>query len=232
MTRPRACGRSCGRPTRTRTGTPSGTRSRPGTGIRGQPNWPGRPEALAQPPRFAAALGQHSFKTLDRILVSPWGPRPVGAVVSAAGYAVVLDRRTIQQEQSRAALIAALQSRPGDLSLLMSLGGYYRGSKDLREKAQQVRWYQAAVAANPRSVSAHMRLAYALGTVWDWDNAIVHYEEAIRHSPRNSGVLVSAYISLGATHVAKHDPDRAIIALEEALPARPETTRRAPRPRD
>src|SRR5262249_12904068 len=91
----------------------------------------GQPGALAQPPRFAAAFG--------------------------ALPAVPTSRQ-------RAVLEAALRSRPGDLTLLMELGEATgprredptppteRGTPhplNQREVAEEVRWYQAAVAAHP-----------------------------------------------------------------------------------
>ncbi len=87
----------------------------------------GRPVALTQPPRFAAALGQMP---------------------------------SLPAERRRAVLLAAQQSRPSDLTLLMGLGGSYRRKQRLA--AEEVRWYQAAVVAHPKNPTTHNNLGLAL----------------------------------------------------------------------
>lgn len=140
----------------------------------------GRPEALAQPPGFAAALGQH---------------------------------RAVPTERRRAVLGAALRPRPGDLSLLMTLGLSY---SDTRRggSGEAVRWFQAAVAAHPRSSSAHNSLGVALSDKGDPDGAIASYREAIRLDTRNAG----AHNNLGAVlHDDKRDYDGAAACFREAI---------------
>ncbi|HET6573566.1 MAG TPA: tetratricopeptide repeat protein [Fimbriiglobus sp.] len=113
----------------------------------------GRPDALVQPPEFAAALGQHPAVTGER---------------------------------ERVILGAALRSRPGDLSLLMTLG-YSYPLKNLRDGAdERVRWFQAAVAAHPRNLVAYNNLGNALLAKGDFDGAIASYREAVRLDPMNA----------------------------------------------
>jgi tetratricopeptide (TPR) repeat protein len=138
----------------------------------------GRPEALAQPPGFAAAVG--------RI-------------------------RGVPVERKRAVLEAALRPRPGDLALLMELGGTY--PVDRREGAdERVRWLQAAVATHPRNVAAYNNLGNALRDKGDLDGAITAFREAIRLDPSNAVV----HNNLAAALYRKKDLDGAIGYFREA----------------
>jgi tetratricopeptide (TPR) repeat protein len=124
----------------------------------------GRPEALAQPPSFAAAFGQH---------------------------------RAVPVQRRREALEIALRARPGNLPLLLTLGGTY----PINQRAgadERLRWYQAAVAADPRSISAHNGLGVALINKGDTDGAIAEYKEAIRLDPTFSNGHNNLGIALGA----------------------------------
>jgi Flp pilus assembly protein TadD len=139
----------------------------------------GRREALAQPARFAAALGQN---------------------------------RAVAAERRRVALEAALRPRPGDLALLMALGQTYPVPR--REgSAERARWYQAAVAAHPRSVAAHNNLGSALRAKGDLDGAIACFKEAIRLNPKHA----PAHNNLGIALGAKGDRAGAIACFKEAV---------------
>jgi tetratricopeptide (TPR) repeat protein len=148
----------------------------------------GRPDALAQPPGFAAALGQNSA-------------------------AVPADR-------SRAVLGAALRSRPGDLALLMTLGNSYLINR--REGAdERLRWFQAAVAAHPRSAAAHTNLGAALRDKGDLDGALASLREAVQLDP----TLAIAHNILGIALRGKGELDGAIARYREAVRLDPKCTR-------
>jgi tetratricopeptide (TPR) repeat protein len=138
----------------------------------------GRPDALGQPPRFAAVLGQH----------------PV-----------------VPTERRRQVLQAALHSRPGDLSLLMALGESYPFGR--REGADdRARWFQAATAAHPRSVAAHINLADALTHKGDVDGAVASCREVIRLDP----TFGPGHNNLGLALREKGELDEAVACFREA----------------
>ena len=67
----------------------------------------------------------------------------------------------------------------------MALGGSYT----VNERAwadERIRWYQAAVAAHPRSISAHHGLGFALSDKGNFDGAIAEYRAAIQLDPSNA----------------------------------------------
>ena len=138
----------------------------------------GRPEALAQPPRFAAVLGQ---------------------------------QRAIPVERRRGVLEAALRSRPGDLALLMALGESYPFNR--REGAdERVRWFQAAVAAHPRNVTAHINLGDALNRKGDLNGAAATCREVIRLDPK----FAPGHNNLGLVLRARGDLNGALACFQEA----------------
>jgi tetratricopeptide (TPR) repeat protein/tRNA A-37 threonylcarbamoyl transferase component Bud32 len=145
---------------------------------KGQADLAGAPEALQQPPRFAAALGQNV---------------------------------AVPKERRRLVLEAALRSRPGNLSLLTSLGTSY--ALNQREGAdERLRWYQAAVAAHPLSVMGNNLLGVALLDSGDVPGAISAFQETLRLDPN----YATAHNNLAAALLARGDLDGAIGACQEA----------------
>ena len=67
----------------------------------------------------------------------------------------------IPVERRRQLLQAAVSRRPGDLGLLMTLGNTYPINQQDGAN-ERLRWFQAAVAAAPANVVAHMSLGVAL----------------------------------------------------------------------
>jgi Tfp pilus assembly protein PilF len=179
-----------------------------------------RPEALEQPPWFAATLGQLEWPRADR---------------------------------KRAVLESALRTHPGDLHLLMALGGSWR-SIDPEGASERVRWYQAAVSTHPDNLAARINLGLALELCGDLDAAIAHCREVIRLDSKfalahnNLGWLLQktgdtagataayrdaiqadprlslAHGNLGAVLMNKRDFDRAVVALRQAVQLNPNDT--------
>jgi tetratricopeptide (TPR) repeat protein len=140
----------------------------------------GQTEALAQPPGFAAFLG---------------------------------DRGVIDDPERRRALLrTALQRRPGDLGLLMGLGGSYP-LNHWEGAEERVRWFQAAVTAAPANPATYNSLGHALHDKGDLDGAIAAYQEAIRLDPKYPW----GHNNLGWTLHNKGDLDGAIAAYQEAI---------------
>ena len=74
-------------------------------------------------------------------------------------------------ERRRQLLQAALSRRSGDLGLLITLGDTYpiQQGDGVNER---LRWFQAAVAAAPANVVAHIKLGIALWDKGQLDEAI------------------------------------------------------------
>jgi len=151
-----------------------------------------KPEALEQPPWFAAVLGRLDWVNAAH---QPWIPA---------------NRR-------RAVLESALRTRPGDLHLLMALGGSWR-STEPEGAVQRVRWYTAAVAAHPDNMPARINLGLALQLSGDWDGALACFREIIRLD----STVALAHNNVGwILRTKKGDTDGAIAAYEAAIRADP-----------
>jgi Flp pilus assembly protein TadD len=137
-----------------------------------------RPEAVAQPPRFAAILGQ-----LDEV----------------------------PAERRRVVLRSALRARPGDLMLLIALGGSYPNRPEWAGERQ--RWLQAAVAAHPQSAAAHNDLGTTLASRGDLDGAMLEFREAIRLNSTHAG----AGTNLGLALLSKGDQKGAGAEFEKVI---------------
>jgi tetratricopeptide (TPR) repeat protein/serine/threonine protein kinase len=145
----------------------------------------GRPETLAQPARFAVVLGMI--------------------------FALPADRR-------RAAMENALQDRPGDFALLMSLGNQGAGASLARVPTPEVvserlRWHQAALAVNPRSVAALHMLGASMMRRGEVDRAIAYNKRAVDIDP----TLGRAFDNMGKAYLWRGDLQSAIACHREAV---------------
>jgi tetratricopeptide (TPR) repeat protein len=151
----------------------------------------GRPEALGQPPGFAAFLGGHY--------------------------------EAIPVERRRELLREALRQWPGDPGLLITMGYAYwprwgvpdaTTEEQLRQyRKERVRWFQSAVAVQPRSVLAHYWLAKSLATWGDKDEAVTQLKETIRLDPK----CHYAWRDLGFVLQQKKDGDGMVAAWRELV---------------
>jgi serine/threonine protein kinase/Tfp pilus assembly protein PilF len=140
-----------------------------------------QPEALAQPPWFAATLGRLDVLPADR-------------------------RRVV--------LESALRTKPGDLHLLMALGGSYRSTQP-EGAGERVRWYQAAVAVHPENLAARTNLGLALMYQGNLDAAIACFREIIRLDPK----FALAHNNVGWILQLQGKTDEAIAAYRDAIRA-------------
>ncbi len=117
----------------------------------------------------------------------------------------------IPVERRRQLLQAAVTRRPGALGLLMQLGISYEFGKETAD--EQVRWFQAAVAAAPASAAAHINLGIALAGKGQVDEAIACYRKAIALDPK----LANAHTNLGNALKDKGQVDEAIACYKKAI---------------
>src|SRR5262249_20616710 len=87
----------------------------------------------------------------------------------------------IPVERRRQLLQAAVSQRPGNLSLLMTLGHTYSTTQKAADERRW--WFQAAVAAAPTSPAAHNSLGLALRDKRRLDEAIACIQKAIDLDP-------------------------------------------------
>jgi tetratricopeptide (TPR) repeat protein len=134
------------------------------------------------------------------------------ALEQPAGFAAFLgESEAVAVGRRRQLLRAALAHRPGDLHLLMTLGG-------VADRAdERVRWYQAAVAAAPGNVAARVSLGNALQGKGQVDEAIACYQKALEIDPK----YVFAPYNLGRLLWNKGDLDGAERALRETVRREP-----------
>jgi tetratricopeptide (TPR) repeat protein len=173
----------------------------------------GRPEALAQPARFAAAFGQVSVVPADRkqaVLESALRTRPgdLGLLMSL-GRSYPFDRPEGAGERLRW-FQAAVATRPRNAAAWNSLGIalLHQGKADGAFAA-----FQDAARFDPKGVIPQYNLANALQVKGDLDRAAEAYRKAIRID----GAYADAHRRLGSVLRDRGDPDGAVEALRRVI---------------
>jgi Flp pilus assembly protein TadD len=175
-----------------------------------------KPEALDQPPGFAAVLGMLSWvlPPVERRqgIEKPAPGEPTQAVQMP--IAVEQDREFQRREQRRREILkVALTRRPNDLGLLMTLGGSGRPFSQALKPPEAVRWFQAAVAAHPQNAAAHHHLAHTLWQERDLAGAEAEYRAAIHLNPKDA----QTHLNLGRVLREQEKLDGAVKAFREAV---------------
>jgi tetratricopeptide (TPR) repeat protein len=136
------------------------------------------------------------------------------ALEQPPGFAAFLgESQALEVQRRRQLLRAAVSRRPGNLGLLMTLGGTYPSQQ--KEWADEgLRWYQAALAAAPAQTSALNNLGCILGNVKeDYDGAIACFHKAIALDPKDAGL----HGNLGTALAYKGEVDEAIACFQKAI---------------
>jgi serine/threonine protein kinase/Tfp pilus assembly protein PilF len=141
------------------------------------------------------------------------------ALAQPARYAAVLGLfDAAHSARGRAVLESALRARPGDLGLLMTLGQSYPVKRHDREGVRErVRWFQAAVAAHPRSAAAHNNLGGALRDKGDQDGAIAAFRKAVQLAPQDPHGHYNLGNALMVDQGNKASADEAVVCLQTAV---------------
>lgn len=117
----------------------------------------------------------------------------------------------IPVQRWRQLLQAAVRQRPGDVSVLITLGQTYLINQKMADEGRW--WLQAAVAAAPANATAHNNLGSALLEKGLVDDAIACYRKAIaldsKHAP--------AHYNLGMALAGKGQMDDAISSYHTAI---------------
>jgi tetratricopeptide (TPR) repeat protein len=139
------------------------------------------------------------------------------ALEQPAGFIAFLGENfAIPVERRQHLLAAALRSRPGDLSLLMTLAGTYGVQTEVGAN-ERLRWYQGAVAAAPGNAAAHNGLGRALIDKKDLAGAEATFRKVIELDPKN----VSAHTLLGVALGEKGQLDEAIACFKKCTELAP-----------
>jgi tetratricopeptide (TPR) repeat protein len=125
--------------------------------------------------------------------------------------AVFGENRAIGVERRRL-LEAAAARRPGAVGLLMTLGNTYPWNRK-EGSEERVRWFQAAVAADPSKAAAHNSLGAAL---WDRQD-LAGAEAAFREALRLDSQYAPARNGLGNVLLDRKDLAGAEAAFREAI---------------
>lgn len=138
-----------------------------------------QPEALEQPPGFAAVLGEC---------------------------------KAIDANRGQKILEMAINRHPEDLGLLMTRGHI---ASDLQNGSvtDQLRWFQAAAAAAPKSPAAHINMGNALALNNQFESAIGCYNKAIELGP----LIAGSHLSLGLALYDHGQVNEAIASYQRAL---------------
>ncbi len=176
-----------------------------------------RPEALEQPPWFAAVLGRlNEVRALRRreVLKSALRAR-TGELTLLMALAQTYPAPGPEGAGERVRWYqAALAAHPGHLAALNGLGLALRTRGDLDDAVVA---YREAIRLNPKYAHAHHNLGVALRAKGDLDGAVAAYREAIRLNPEDA----HAHRSLGLALTDKGDRDGALAAFKEAVRADP-----------
>ena len=172
-----------------------------------------RPDALAQPGRFAAVLGWHAAVPVERrraVLQAALRARPgdLRLLVSmASSYA---GRRRDAAERVRW-LQAAVGAHPESPMAHNNLGTVL---DDLKDIDGAIAAYQEAIRLDPQNASvAHANLGASLKNKGNPDAAIVEYQKALQLDSKNTGALVN----WGRALEVKKDWKGAIAKYREAI---------------
>lgn len=126
------------------------------------------------------------------------------ALTQPIHFSIAIGALPVLHDNRRKALESAWGRKPGDLQLLLMLGGQSSASgtnrndpeKLARNAAVQLRWYQAAVAAHPKNSYAWSALGSALSNHRNYEEAIFAFQEALRLDGKNSTARNNMAIAL------------------------------------
>jgi tetratricopeptide (TPR) repeat protein len=173
----------------------------------------GRPQALAQPARFAVIFGQHFEVPVDRrraVLESAVRTRPGDlALLMVLGSSYPANRPEEAGERLRW-YQAAVAAHPRNAVARNNLGTVLALRGDLDGA---IACFQKAIELNPTLALGHRNLGDGLTRKRDLKGAIACYLKALQHNPDD----FAAHHNLGTVLMTKGELDRAISHLKKAM---------------
>jgi tetratricopeptide (TPR) repeat protein len=177
----------------------------------------GQPEALTQPPRFAAAFSLYPGIPIERlraVLNAALTARPGDSVLlMMLGLTYPVSPPGAAGERVRW-LQAAVTARPQDARSRVVLAMTLQGRGDLDGAAAE---YRAVIRLTPRTVVAHYNLGNVLQAKGDLGGAVAAYREAVRLDPNRRFV----FDRLGHLLLRRGDLDGAAAVYREAIQVNP-----------
>jgi eukaryotic-like serine/threonine-protein kinase len=181
----------------------------------------GRPEALAQPARFAVVLGGLDKVAADRrraVLESALLARPGNFfLLMSLGKSYWDEKRAARQGAASEPVRwfqAALAARPTNLAALNNLGIALieQGNSD-----RAVACFREATRLDPRFAGAHFNLGLALRKRGDTEGSIASFRAVTALEPKNA----EAHVNLANGLAAKGDLDGAIASFQKVTKINP-----------
>ena len=173
----------------------------------------GRPEALDQPPRFAAVLGQHPVVSAERrrkVLNAALRSRPGDlSLLMALGESYPYDRREGADERARW-FQAATAVHPRSVAAHINLADALRHKGDLEGAIES---HREVIRLDPTFGPGHNNLGLALRTKGDLDGAVACFREAARLDPAEPTI----HWNLATTLRSKGDWVAAIGSYNDAI---------------
>ncbi|MFO0904018.1 MAG: tetratricopeptide repeat protein [Pirellulales bacterium] len=176
-------------------------------------------EALMQPPRFTAVLGENTVISQPRrrqllLAVVQQQPSDLSALM-AIGCCCLGHLSTVQQFQETVDerirwFQAAMAVSPDNYAALVNLGHALRGKGQTREA---IDYFRKAIAENPNAEIAHNNLGLCLMDQGQFDQAAVCFEKAVQLSPSSP----ESHCNLGFAYDGKRQMEQAVVFYRKAI---------------
>jgi len=143
-------------------------------------------------------------------------PSPHNGAMTPAGKMPSLAEMHQIASRQAAPLLAQLEKDPNNVALLMQVGSVYHQAHQFKDAAQ---YFNRAVAADPKNIDAHTKLAISLFRSGDADSAIAELNRALVLDPKDANAL----FNLGMIRLqAKHDRKGAVASWQSLLKLNPQ----------
>jgi tetratricopeptide (TPR) repeat protein len=177
-----------------------------------------RPEALDQPGRFAAAMGDIDFLPAQRrkqLLVAALGRRPGDlGLLMTLGYLHPPDTRGEKAVEREKWFRAAVAVRPGCVAAHNNLGNALR---DRGDRDGALAEFREAIRLDPKLALPHINLGNVLADRGDLNGALAEFRQAARLEPK----FALPHVNLGGALHKMGDVDGAVAELREAVRLEP-----------
>jgi cytochrome c-type biogenesis protein CcmH/NrfG len=138
-----------------------------------------------------------------------------GAMTPAGHMPSLAEMQQIANKQA-APLLAKLKTDPNDPALLIQIGSMYHEAHQFKDAST---YFERAVKADPRNLTAHTKLAISLYRAGDADAAIAELNRGLSYDAKDANSL----FNLGMIKMeGKHDTKGALAAWQKLLKLNPQ----------